>query len=353
MKGTSPKKRTNRAMRRALAGFFVQFVLVACIITVAVFAAEAVDARFGENVAAKSAVMLVVVVFLALLTTVVEHLRRKIAARPVERICAAAKQLAAGDFSVQLEPVHAYGAYDALDEAMEALNAVAAELRQADESRSGFISNVSHELKTPLAVIQSYALALSGAKDEATRAAYCETIVGAAKRLTALVQNVLRLNRLEHHGIRAEFASLRLDELLARCILAFEEQIEHKGLELSCELAEVTVRSDESCLEIVWNNLLSNAVKFTSEGTISVTLRREGDNAVVTVSDTGCGMSAETGKHIFEKFYQGDTSHAAEGNGLGLALVRQVIDLLGGEIAVESAPQKGSTFRVTLYGACV
>ena len=115
MKGTSPKKRTNRAMRRALAGFFVQFVLVACIITVAVFAAEAVDARFGENVAAKSAVMLVVVVFLALLTTVVEHLRRKIAARPVERICAAAKQLAAGDFSVQLEPVRAYGAYDALD----------------------------------------------------------------------------------------------------------------------------------------------------------------------------------------------------------------------------------------------
>lgn len=172
-------------------------------------------------------------------------------------------------------------------------------------------------------------------------------------RLTALVQNVLRLNRLEHHGIRAEFTSLRLDELLARCILAFEEQMEQKGLELSCELAEVTVRSDESCLEIVWNNLLSNAVKFTSEGTISVTLRREGDNAVVTVSDTGCGMSAETGRHIFEKFYQGDTSHAAEGNGLGLALVRQVIDLLGGEIAVESAPQKGSTFRVTLYGACV
>ena len=212
MKGTSPKKRTNRAMRRALAGFFVQFVQVACIITVAVFAGEAVDARFGENVAAKSAVMLVVVVFLALLATVVEHLRRKIAARPVERICAAAKQLAAGDFSVQLEPVHAYGAYDALDEAMEALNAVAAELRQADESRSGFISNVSHELKTPLAVIQSYASALPGAKDEATRAAYCETIVGAAKRLTALVQNVLRLNRLEHHGIRAEFASLRLDD---------------------------------------------------------------------------------------------------------------------------------------------
>lgn len=110
----------------------------------------------------------------------------------------------------------------------------------------------------------------------------------------------------------------------------------------------MTVCSDEGCLELVWNNLLSNAVKFTDGGSISVTLKGKGDRAVVTVSDTGCGMSAETGGHIFEQFYQGDTSHAGEGNGLGLALVKKVIAVLGGEIAVESEEGKGSTFRVTL-----
>ena len=102
------------------------------------------------------------------------------------------------------------------------------------------------------------------------------------------------------------------------------------------------------CLELVWNNLLSNAVKFTDKGGVSVSLRKEGEHAVVTVSDTGCGISAVTGEHIFEQFYQGDTSHASEGNGLGLALVKKVISVLGGEICVKSEEGKGSTFRVIL-----
>ena len=169
-----------------------------------------------------------------------------------------------------------------------------------------------------------------------------------SSRLAALVHNVLRLNRLEHRKLGAQRVRFRLDEQLAQCILQFEEPIERKGLELACDLDEVTVCSDEGCLELVWNNLLSNAVKFTDGGSISVTLKGKGDRAVVTVSDTGCGMSAETGRHIFEQFYQGDTSHAGEGNGLGLALVKKVIAVLGGEIAVESEEGKGSTFRVTL-----
>ena len=159
---------------------------------------------------------------------------------------------------------------------------------------------------------------------------------------------VLRLNRLEHRKLGGERQSVALHEQLAQCILQFEDAIEQKGLSLDCDLEEVAIISDMGCLELVWNNLLSNAVKFTDKGGVSVSLRKEGDHAVVTVSDTGCGMSAVTGEHIFEQFYQGDTSHASEGNGLGLALVKKVISVLGGEICVKSEEGKGSTFRVIL-----
>ena len=107
------------------------------------------------------------------------------------------------------------------------------------------------------------------------------------------------------------------------------------------------LNSDENLLDMVWNNLLSNAVKFTPEhGHIKVMLRRENDFVSVSVADDGCGMDRETIRHIFDKFYQGDTSHATQGNGLGLALVKRIVDLLGGSVAVESAPQKGSVFTI-------
>ena len=132
-------------------------------------------------------------------------------------------------------------------------------------------------------------------------------------------------------------------------MLAFEELIERKNLTLECDLAEVTVTSAPELLDLVWNNLLSNAVKFTDAGgRISVTLKEENGEAVVSIGDSGCGISPETGKRIFDKFYQGDTSHASEGNGLGLALVKKVIDILGGEISVKSEPGKGSIFTISL-----
>ena len=134
-----------------------------------------------------------------------------------------------------------------------------------------------------------------------------------------------------------------------KCKAVLEDKIEKKNIDLACELEELYVISMKSYLEIVFNNLLSNAVKFTDEGgRVAVKLTKEGENAVVQVSDTGCGISPETGARIFDKFYQGDTSHAKEGNGLGLALVKRAIDVLGGEISVHSQPNKGSIFTVKL-----
>ena len=343
--------RTGR--RRALlymAAYALRFLAVAAIITVAVFVCEAAVSAFGAHTGAVAAFMLVAVVFLSLARTVSELLLRKFTVeRPVARIAEMAHRIAAGDFSVRADVTNAYGNYNEYDCILLDLERAAAELDQAEKTRIDFVSNVSHELKTPLAVICSYAQALEkpGLSEQA-RAEYLKVLRETAERLAALVHNVLRLNRLEHRKLGEERGEVRLHEQIAQCILQFEDAIEAKGLELICDLDDVTIVSDAGCLELVWNNLLSNAVKFTDAGSISVTLKMRDSRAVVTVSDTGCGMSAETGAHIFEQFYQGDTSHAGEGNGLGLALVKKVIAVLGGEIGAESEEGKGSTFRVTL-----
>lgn len=354
MKNASRKRGGARSTRRRagllVVAYAVRFLIVAAIITVAVFVQQAASERFGADKGAIALIMLVVVVFLSLALTVFELLIRKFTVeRPVARIGEMARRIASGDFSVRADIVHTYGNYDEYDCILLDLERAAAELAEADKTRTDFVSNVSHELKTPLAVILSYAQALE--KDDlsdGTRREYLLVLRGTAERLAALVHNVLRLNRLEHRKLGGERRSVALHEQLAQCILQFEDAIEQKELSLDCDLEEVTIISDMGCLELVWNNLLSNAVKFTDKGGVSVSLRKEGNHAVVTVSDTGCGMSAVTGEHIFEQFYQGDTSHASEGNGLGLALVKKVISVLGGEICVKSEEGKGSTFRVIL-----
>lgn len=141
-----------------------------------------------------------------------------------------------------------------------------------------------------------------------------------------------------------------LGEQLRECLLSFESQWEAKELEIEADIEEdVTVEADGQLLSLVWNNLLSNAIKFTDDGgKITVSLRTDGPMAIVKVADTGCGIDRETGKHIFEKFYQGDTSRATRGNGLGLALVRRVVEIVGGNISVESQVGRGSVFTIEI-----
>ena len=145
-------------------------------------------------------------------------------------------------------------------------------------------------------------------------------------------------------------SSYDLGEQLRECLLSFESQWETKELEIEADIEEdVTVEADGQLLSLVWNNLLSNAIKFTDDGgKITVSLRTDGPMAIVKVVDTGCGIDRETGKHIFEKFYQGDTSRATRGNGLGLALVRRVVEIVGGNISVESQVGRGSVFTIEI-----
>jgi signal transduction histidine kinase len=184
---------------------------------------------------------------------------------------------------------------------------------------------------------------------EEERQEYAKAISEAARKLAQLITNILKLNKLENQQIFPQPKEFDLGEQLCESLLVFEDAWEAKNLNIETDIQEnVRIRSDPELLSLVWNNLISNAVKFTPEGgTVAVSLQAEGDRITVSVSDTGCGMTADTGMHIFEKFYQGDTSHATQGNGLGLPLVKRVMDILRGEISVESVCGEGSTFTVT------
>ena len=340
----------KRARLRSFLGMFLFFLTIAVTVSVAVMIYSLIADKNDTTIAL---VMFAVILGISLLCTFIDFLRRKFTVkRPVDKILDATEKIAAGNFSVRLEINHSLRDYNEFDLICENLNKMTEELSKSRLLNNDFISNVSHELKTPLAVIQNYSAAIQDPDlDDAARKKMAQTLINTSKKLTTLVGNILKLNKLENQKIHPELTVFRLDEMLTQCVLGFEDIIEEKRIELDCEFDEVTVNSSADYLELVWNNLLSNAVKFTDEGgRVSVSLKAENGNVVVRVEDTGCGIPPETGARIFEKFYQGDTSHAAQGNGLGLALVKKVIDILGGSIFVESEQGKGSVFTVTLKG---
>ncbi len=334
-----------------LTGALVFFVWIAFIIQVAVLIFDYIEGKTQDK-GLIAALMLGVILLLSAACIAIDVIRRRFMVdKPTQKILRATERIAQGDFSTRLEITHPYGKYDQYDLIMENLNAMAAELGKSEVLKTDFISNVSHELKTPLTVIKSYAALLKreglSAED---RRKYAEAVVEASEKLNGLITNILRLNKLENQELKPEYDRFDLTEALSESALQFEGAIEKKNIEFSCDLQEnIFLYSAKSYLEIVWNNLLSNAIKFTPDGgRVALSLKRTGNKAVVSVADTGEGISAEVGKRIFEKFYQGDTSHAKEGNGLGLALVKKVIDILGGELSVESEKGKGSVFTVTL-----
>ena len=341
--------------RKTVVSYFVSllifFLTVAVISVVSILTFDKIDEVSNGNNGVIALVLFLVILFFTVLYALIDALRRRIMiVTPAEKILEATKKIANGDFSVRLATFHPYGKYDEFDCIIENVNLLAEELGKSEILKTDFIANVSHELKTPLAIIQNYASSLqNGLLSETERKEYAKTVETAAKRLTKLVTNVLQLNKLEHSKLLPEKQWIRLDEHLTEAALVYEERLDDKGISLQADLEEISVFTSPELLSIVWSNLLSNAVKFTEQGgKISLSLCLKNGNAIVKISDTGEGIAPEMGKRIFDKFYQGDTSHAAEGNGLGLALVKKVIDILGGEISVESETGKGSTFTVTL-----
>ena len=333
-----------------------QFLAIFIVIIFTCTSYHAVFLTYMENQPDKQygfpSVMLGILLFLSIIGTVLISIFKKIYFdKPMRTIADAAKKVAAGDFRVRLSNHRKDGKKDEMEVLIEDFNKMVEELTTIETLKTDFITNVSHEIKTPLAVIQSYATAIQDDSiSSEERKEYGKTLVETSKRLTELVTNILKLNKLENQEITPKSEPYALDEQLRECVLNYEELWDKKNITLEGDdIDEVTVNYDKNLLELVWNNLISNAIKFTDGGgTITLTLKKESEFAVVTIKDTRYGMSEETAAHIFDRFYQGDTSHSTEGNGLGLALVKKVMVLIGGEISVNSRINQGTTFSVKL-----
>ena len=336
--------------------FCIFFLLIAFVLTSSMalfmtYLGRSTKLEFTEsNIRLAALVTFGNVFLLSLICAAVDTLRRKITVdRPVKRITEGAQRVMDGDLSTRLE--HVRGGEGGFNTIIDYFNRMVQELSGMETLRTDFISNVSHELKTPLAVIQNYGTMLQQpGLSEQERQEYARAVTGASRRLADMISNILKLNKLENQQIYPARTRYDLSEQLCECLLGFESAWEAKELEIETDIDDaVMVESDPELLSLVWNNLFSNAIKFTEPGgTVALRVHTEGESAVVSVRDTGCGISPETGAHIFEKFYQGDTSHATQGNGLGLALVKRVVDIVGGEIDVSSQLGVGSTFTVKL-----
>ena len=290
--------------------------------------------------------------FMALLFGLADNIRRELTVnRPVKRIQEGIAEIVSGNFRTEIRYLYHEDSGNEFDQIIKGLNQMAKELGSVETLRTDFISNVSHEMKTPLAVIQNYGTLLQtpGLSDE-KRVEYAKAINEQTRRMSTLITNILKLNKQENQQIYPNVQKYDLGEQLCECMLSFESDWEKKGIEIDADLAEdVMVNADPEMMSLVWNNLLSNAIKFTEKGSqVGLYLMTDDEHAIVQVRDTGCGMSAETGKNIFQKFYQGDTSHTTQGNGLGLALVKKVIDISGATIGVSSKLGEGSIFTVIM-----
>jgi signal transduction histidine kinase len=271
--------------------------------------------------------------------------------KPMRQLSEAARQVAKGDFDVYLEPAHLPNKADYVDVMFEDFNSMVAGLASTEALKDDFIADVSHEIKTPLTVISNYATIIyDDTLAPEKRREYADNIAKAAGNLSALVSNILKLNKLENAGITANAMPYDIARQLSEVALGFAEAMDAKGISLKANLEDkAMVAADEGMLELVWANLLSNAVKFTPlGGLIQIIQTSDASTVTVTVKDNGQGMDAATLERIFDKFYQGDTSHASEGNGLGLALTRRIIELVGASISVTSEPGCGSSFSVRL-----
>ena len=292
------------------------------------------------------------IVFLAVLFTLADEIYHYLTVKkPMKRIRKELDKVVGGDFSVRIDYIKGPESGNEIDDVITLLNDMIQELSGVETLRTDFIANVSHELKTPMAVMQNYGTLLQANElPDKTRIEYGKAITEQTRRLSSLVTNILKMNKLENQQIYPNTEVYDITEQLCECMLEHEAVWEEREIEIETDLQEeLFVEADKELLSLVWNNLFSNALKFTEKGgTVSLHTYGDEEFIYVEVKDTGCGMTPETGANIFKKFYQGDTSHSTKGNGLGLALVKRVIDICKGEISVASQLGKGSTFTVRL-----
>ena len=266
---------------------------------------------------------------------------------PIKKVGAAMEKIAEGDFSTRLT---LKSSSKEIQEIYSGFNMMAHELESTEILQSDFVSNVSHEFKTPINAIEGYSMLLQN-DDNLTneQKEYVEKIIFNTHRLSSLTGSILLLSKLENQSIVSNKNSFDLDEQIRQSLLSLESEWEKKEIEFDIEMDDTDFVGNETLLHHIWDNLISNAIKFSYQGgKIGIYLNNYPDKIVFTISDNGIGINNEAKNHIFDKFYQGDSSHKQQGNGLGLALVKKIIDLEQGEISVKDNEDNGCTFTVIL-----
>jgi len=288
--------------------------------------------------------ILPLLLFSAFLGTVIAWFFSKIALRPIRKIIEATHMVADGDFSVRLD-IHSI--YE-LEELSKSFNKMTQELSSIEAIRNDFINNLSHEFKTPIVSIKGFAeLLIEGDLSEKEQRDYLEIIIAESKRLASLSTNVLTLTKFENLEIITDIATFRFDEQLRKTVLQLETGWANKGICIDIEADEIEYTGSSDLIQQILLNIIDNAVKFSDTGgVIHITLSQQNNCVLLSVKDSGIGMDERTMAHIFDKFYQGDTSRTKEGNGLGLSIVKRITDLCGGRVTVSSKPEAGSEFIV-------
>lgn len=256
-------------------------------------------------------------------------------------------KIADGDYSVRLEDV---SNSKEIMEIYTGFNLMAHELSVTEILQTDFVSNVSHEFKTPITAIEGFSVLLQESENLDEEQLDCiDKILFNSRRLSSLLGSILLLNKLENQQVSTKQSKYRLDEQIRQSVVALAPAWEQKNIELDVDLERTYYCGSEAMMRHVWDNLIANAIKFTPENsTVKILLREEGAHLTVRIADQGPGLSEEAQKHMFDKFYQGDTSHKQDGNGLGLALVKRILSIEQAEILTENLPEGGCCFTVKL-----
>ncbi len=298
-----------------------------------------------------AAILTLILVASICIAAVTSYVNYMIYTRPLLYMAKAAKEVAKGNYKIQLPPHRTDGKVDEIDALYQDFNSMIRDLNSTEMLKSSFISNISHELKTPIAIISNYATLLAEDNlSETERQEYIEKIKTTVSDLSELISNILQISKLDNDQIKVNLEEFDIVETVIQCILARESILDEKNIDLQLEFPdELLIESDMGLLKIAVNNILSNAIKFTPEnGVIHLNIKEEEKQCILSIEDNGCGMDEETMKHIFDKFYQADTSHKMKGNGLGLAMVKKIINLLNANINVVSSLGKGTVFTIIL-----
>lgn len=348
MKRLSRDKRTRRkGVKKLSIGWYISFIVIAELATVlALSTGLSYAITQFEALASLPTTAWVVIIGIIIGIPISIFVNRSLLS-PIRRLSDAMNLVGKGSFDIQISTKAPFGD---IEDIYRNFNLMTRELAANEILKTDFVSNVSHEIKTPITAIEGYAMLLQGSENlSEEEAEYVEKILASSKRLSELVGNVLLLSKIDNQAIETKTEKFSLDEQIRQSILMLEQKWSEKGIELDVELEPIQYEGNRGLTLHVWNNLIGNAIKFTPEGsTLTIRLLKTEVGIVFTVDDEGEGVSEAAMSHIFDKFYQADSSHKQEGNGLGLSLVKRIADTVGGSIEVQNLEPRGCRFKVSI-----